>query len=423
VLAAGGQVAGPILPHATGVTADQRLRMAKAIVDFEARRDNQGRLAVYLLPAGDGGGTYEVAGINDRYHPAEAAKLKALIEQGRQAEAEQSVREYVLGYTDQVVPWSNGNAGVEFYLRDCAFNRGPSGAAYILQRAVGVERDGVVGKDTRGAVERLAPGDVLTRLRAAREAYEREDVHRDESSKFWNGLVNRWNKALEVAQALNIDAVGPDTSPKPHPPAGNPLLLLVLVLTVLAKEKRMSADSANPGQGVDPFKLMLPMLLQSALTGRQIDIPQVLTALLTGQVPAPAAAPAPISPPPAPHQPTDLIMLLLPLLIERLTGKPLSGVTPPASDKPADKPTTESTAPAIQKPSVQLSAAGLALTSILQVVGIIGTPFGLGALPTTIGTLATLVPMLTGAFGATGGFGALLGFGRTLLSGFARKPR
>ena len=54
--------------------------MAKAIVEFEARRDAKGRLAVYALPAGDGGGRYEVAGINDRYHKAEVDHVVALIE-------------------------------------------------------------------------------------------------------------------------------------------------------------------------------------------------------------------------------------------------------------------------------------------------------------------------------------------------------
>ena len=35
-------------------------------------------------------------------------------------------------------------------------------------------------------------GDLLGKLRAARERYERRS--RDESSKFWAGLVNRWDR-------------------------------------------------------------------------------------------------------------------------------------------------------------------------------------------------------------------------------------
>jgi hypothetical protein len=200
------------------------------------------------------------------------------------------------------------------------------------------------------------------------------------------------------------------------------------------------ADPAKLAQGVDLFRLLLPILLQSAMTGKPIDIAQLLTALLTGQSPASPPAPGQQPPPqqqtdplalllplliarltgkttagatspapsgqPAPQQQADLITLLLPLLIERLTGKPLSGATQSAPATAAG--TTTTTEPVIQKPSVQLSAAGLALSSILQAVGTVGTPFGLGMQPTTAGTLATLVPILTGVFGATGGFGSLL---------------
>lgn len=201
---------------ASSISPAQRQRMAKAIVDFEARRDQQGRLAVYPLPAGDGGGAYEVAGVNDRYHPQQAAKLKGLIEQGRYAEAEQAARDYVLGYTDLVSTWAEQGAGVEFYLRDCAFNRGPTGAARILQRAVGVDEDGIVGTNTRKAIAANTADTLLTRLRAAREAYERDPIGRDETSRFWRGLVNRWNNALEVARSF-VEAPPPPPQP-PEPP-------------------------------------------------------------------------------------------------------------------------------------------------------------------------------------------------------------
>jgi hypothetical protein len=49
-------------------TPEQRMRMAKQIVDFEARRDKKGHLQVYKLPDWDGGGRYEVAGINEKYN-------------------------------------------------------------------------------------------------------------------------------------------------------------------------------------------------------------------------------------------------------------------------------------------------------------------------------------------------------------------
>src|SRR5262249_2666619 len=101
-------------------TADQRGRMARAIVNYEARRDSRGRIQVYQPPTNDGGGAFEVAGINVRYHALLAHELKALIEAGRHAEAEAEAVRFVADYTDAVSAW-HGNSGVEFYLRDCVF--------------------------------------------------------------------------------------------------------------------------------------------------------------------------------------------------------------------------------------------------------------------------------------------------------------
>lgn len=175
---------------------DPRLPMGTAILNFEARRDSKGRLAVYRLPPDDGGGSYEVAGINDRYHPEQAHTLRRLIGSGQYKEAEAAAANYLLAYTDRARTWSS-RLGVEFFLRDTIFNRGPKGAARILQRALGVRDDGVVGPVTKAALDAYS-GDILTQLRWAREDYEREVV--GYRPKFWNGLVNRWNKALATAR-------------------------------------------------------------------------------------------------------------------------------------------------------------------------------------------------------------------------------
>ena len=185
-------------------TPSQRLEIAKFIVDFEARRDDAGRIKVYKLPAGDGGGTYEVAGINDKYHPQEAAALRDLILQRRHEDAERQAAAYIATYTDSVLAWTSITA-IEAFLRDCAFNRGAGGAAKIFQLALGVEPDGRVGKITMDAAEKqIGDGsakEFLGRLREMREYYERNFVGRDEKSKFWKGLVNRWNKAAKMASA------------------------------------------------------------------------------------------------------------------------------------------------------------------------------------------------------------------------------
>ncbi len=180
-----------------------QIKIGQWIVNAEARRDAKGRLAIYKLPKGDGGGTFEVAGINDRYHPRIAYYLRDLINAGKHDVAENLAVEYICSYTDLVAVWSRWTC-VEAYLRDCAFNRGPGGAAKIFQIALNVVADGHVGPKTLAASnaedDRRA---LLKRLRAAREQYERQIAPPvGARAKFWKGLVNRWDKALTFAEAL-----------------------------------------------------------------------------------------------------------------------------------------------------------------------------------------------------------------------------
>jgi hypothetical protein len=185
--------------HAAEVAADDELRMqmARKIIDWEARRDSAGHLAVYQLPSNDGGGTYEVAGINERYDPVALKKIVALLNAKKWQEAEDEAARYIVSNTDAAASWTN-DLGVEFYLRDCIFNRGARGAARILQRAVGVTDDGIIGPITKRAILKFTPGDLLLKLRAARENYERNVV--GYRANFWAGLVNRWNAQLMTAQ-------------------------------------------------------------------------------------------------------------------------------------------------------------------------------------------------------------------------------
>jgi hypothetical protein len=190
---------------------ETQIAMGRAIVEFEGRFKD-GKLQHYKLPPGDGGGKGEVSGINERYHPQQYAKLKGLIEGGAHQEAEVEAARYIAQYTNSVIPFfpsdelRERNAGVEFILRDSAFNRGVRGAATILQIALGVRIDGIVGANTKARFEEELLGDqeqFMVRLRSARETYERNEYpwkqsSRDESSKFWLGLKNRWTKSHEI---------------------------------------------------------------------------------------------------------------------------------------------------------------------------------------------------------------------------------
>lgn len=174
---------------------------ALLIVDYEARRDAEGHLKVYRLPDGDGGGTREVAGINDRYHPETLARIEQLLAEGKYAEAEEEAAAHIQRYTDPVAMLS-GVPAIQFALRDAAFNRGPTGAVRILQDALGLPVDGIAGAKTIAALGEAErdPAALLDGLRAARERYERRT--RDETSKFWAGLSNRWDRQHSDSLAM-----------------------------------------------------------------------------------------------------------------------------------------------------------------------------------------------------------------------------
>ena len=183
---------------------DARLQAAKAIIDFEARRDRFGHLLIYALPPNDGGGHFEVAGINERYNPQECAHLIELIHEKKYDEAETYAQEVIARDTDGAEKWHD-DPGVQFFLRDCIFNRGLHGAARILQRAVSVKDDGIIGPISRKAIDAFQPAALLLALRKSREAYERAVV--GYRANFWKGLTNRWNNALQVAQKFDKGGV------------------------------------------------------------------------------------------------------------------------------------------------------------------------------------------------------------------------
>jgi hypothetical protein len=182
----------------------KKIDMAGFILDSEARRDKQGNLKVYDLPAADGGGSYEVAGINDRYHPEAARKLKNLIQEGKHFEAEEYAKAYLMDYTNVVSNWTR-NPAVEAFLRDTAFNRGPKGALRILQIALGVPHDGKWGAITESAMGKYTPSELLERLRKARETYELRIAPPVGARKqFWAGLQNRWDNALKFSKGFIV---------------------------------------------------------------------------------------------------------------------------------------------------------------------------------------------------------------------------
>jgi hypothetical protein len=125
-----------------------------------------------------------------------------------------------------------------------------------------------------------------------------------------------------------------------------------------------------------------------------------------------------------PQTVNDLITLLLPFIFQKITGQPLPGATPDVS-------TQNTGGSVLSKPSVQIGAAGIGLASLLQAFQFIAPPFnfppaaGTTHPDPTVGTLATVIPLIVGALGATGGWGSLIGIASTLFNAIgnaAKKP-
>jgi hypothetical protein len=184
-------------PPPLPVSAKSRFQMAQWILNQEAQRDKQGRLRVYHLPANDGGGRFEVAGINERYDTRECLKLVAMLNAGQHAAAEREAAQYIASHTDAAAKWTRLPAA-ELFLRDTIFNRGLGGATGILRMALG----GVALSQVATAVLQAEqnPRLFIERLRAAREEYEWKVVGRRRNMVA--GLTNRWNHVRDEALRL-----------------------------------------------------------------------------------------------------------------------------------------------------------------------------------------------------------------------------
>jgi murein L,D-transpeptidase YcbB/YkuD len=159
---------------------------ALATVDMEARKDKAGNVMVYDLPSGDMGGSYEVAGINNKYHPAAAEMLKNLAPGERRDAAARYVVEYTKPFTSKLPE------AYRPFFQDLAFNRGVGGATKFLQRAIGVKDDGALGPQTLKALEGLNPSEVMRNVSVEQMTYERKLAEQNpERKKFLNGLQNR----------------------------------------------------------------------------------------------------------------------------------------------------------------------------------------------------------------------------------------
>lgn len=187
-------------PHIES-TPDQRWLMGHQIYLFERELDSRGHLAIQNLPANDGGGAREVAGINMRYDGPEEQVLEKMVKAGLYDEAEQEATHYILKNTDPVMKWCSHPA-IEANLRDIYFNRGGGGCMKILQKALGVTPDGKFGpisESTEKAAE-SEPSNMLDDIYQARVWYEHNII--GARTNLDNGLMNRFALARDFAKTL-----------------------------------------------------------------------------------------------------------------------------------------------------------------------------------------------------------------------------
>jgi len=167
-------------------------------IDFEARKDKQGNVQVYKLPAGDMGGNFEVAGINDKYHPDAFKRISSLPAQERAQAAAQYVKEYTSPFVSKLPQ------AVQPFAQDLAFNRGMGGATKYIQQGLNtlgqkVVVDGGLGPKTLQAINQVDPKALM---RAASQA-QLEDEYRmaqrnPARKKFIGGLESRIRNRLAL---------------------------------------------------------------------------------------------------------------------------------------------------------------------------------------------------------------------------------
>lgn len=167
-------------------------------VEWEGRKDKQGNLAVYKLPTGDMGGSFEVAGINDRYHPEAFKAISSLPAQERAKAA----AEYIQGYTAPLV--EKLPQALQPFTQDLAFNRGLGGATKYIQQGLNtlgqkVAVDGGFGPKTLAAINQVEPRALM---RAASDAQLQDEYNMAERNparkKFIPGLEARIRNRLST---------------------------------------------------------------------------------------------------------------------------------------------------------------------------------------------------------------------------------
>jgi hypothetical protein len=185
-------------PMKTKPEQDALQTAALKTIDFEARKDKQGNVQVYKLPAGDMGGNFEVAGINDKYHPDAFKRISSLPAQERAQAAAQYVKEYTSPFVSKLPQ------AVQPFAQDLAFNRGMGGATKYIQQGLNtlgqrVAVDGGLGPKTLAAINQVEPKALMRATSQAQLEDEYRMAQRNPArKKFISGLESRIRNRLAI---------------------------------------------------------------------------------------------------------------------------------------------------------------------------------------------------------------------------------
>ncbi len=126
---------------------------------------------------------------------------------------------------------------------DCAVNQGLSGAAHMLQEALGVDIDGEIGPLTLAAARSCAPSPTIDRYAGIRRRRYRN------LSTFWRfgrGWLRRVDAITAAAKALTLVPASPNaTTPQPQPKENHPMLPQASATTAAADAPQSSQPGAN----------------------------------------------------------------------------------------------------------------------------------------------------------------------------------
>ena len=180
-------------------TSQDPLQMAALkTVDFEARKDKLGNPEVYRLPKGDMGGNFEVAGINDRYHPEAFKRIASLPPEARAGAAAQYIKEYTAPLVSKLPQ------PLQPFAQDLAFNRGMGGATKYIQQGlnelgVRVAVDGKLGPQTLKAINSVQPASLMRAASNAQLSDEYAKAKNDSNRlPLLRGLENRIRNRLAL---------------------------------------------------------------------------------------------------------------------------------------------------------------------------------------------------------------------------------